>query len=466
MEPANIRFGGGPAETALHPLAVIVMLVAIALIFLLPRRYVIVPLLLAAFFIPLGQMLVVGGIHLMVLRIVLLFGCARLIWSKLSSQHSPLTGGFNSIDKAFSLWAFFYALNFILMWMETQALINRLGFLLDAFGMYFLLRFLIQDDADVRRVIKLFAVIAAIMALCMVNEQLTSHNVFGFLGGAGVPEVREGRIRSQGVFRHSILAGTFGATLLPLFVGLWKDGKSRVAAILGVISSTVITVTAGSSTPVLAYVAGILALFLWPLRKRMRVIRWGFVITLVALHLVMKAPVWALIAHVDLTGSSSGYHRYRLVDLFIRNFSDWWLLGTKDYDKWGWDMWDLSNQYVAYGLTGGLVTLFFFIAIISRSFGRLGTARKFAGGDRRQEWFLWSLAAALFAHVVAYFGIGYWDQTQDAWFALLAMISAATYVAVRSPVVQAERVGDLWGGESPPVSAPEPSGYPATAAKR
>ena len=40
------------------------------------------------------------------------------------------------------------------------------------------------------------------------------------------------------------------------------------------------------------------------------------------LHLVMNGPVWSLIARVDLTGSSSSYHRYYLLDNCIRHFSD------------------------------------------------------------------------------------------------------------------------------------------------
>lgn len=463
MEPANIRFGGGSAETMLHPLIAIVMLVAIGFIFLLPRRSIVVPLLLTAFLVPLGQVVVVAGVHFPVLRIITLFGVARLFRSRLSSQIGPLTGGFNSVDKAFSLWAFFYALNFVLMWMETQALIQRVGFLLDVFGMYFLLRFLIQNDEDMLRVIKLLAIVAVVIALSMIGEQLTRQNIFGLVGGVrSVPEMREGRIRSQGVFQHPLLAGAFGATLFPLFVGLWEDRKSRIAVIVGMISSTLITLTTVTSTPLLTYAAGILALCLWPFRRQMRLIRWGIALMLLGLHFVMKAPVWALIGRIDVTGSSSSYQRYALVDNFIRHFGDWWLLGAKNYNQWGWDMWDLSNQYVGYGLAGGLVTLVFFIAIISRSFGKLGTARKFVEGDRKQEWFLWSLGAALFAHVVAYFGTGYWDQTAVAWYALLALISTATYAAKQSPAADVAGVGRLWGGKSrPPSPMPEPSGYPA-----
>jgi hypothetical protein len=148
----------------------------------------------------------------------------------------------------------------------------------------------------------------------------------------------------------------------------------------------------------------------------------------------MKAPVWAIIGRIDLTGSSSGYHRYMLVDTCIRHFSDWWLIGTKHYNEWGSDMWDLSDQYVAYAVTGGLATLVSFIAIIFYSFRELGTARKYVARDKRYEWLLWCLGASLFAHVMAYFGIGYFDQMQVVWFVLLAMISATTTHAMQRDV--------------------------------
>ncbi len=444
MEPENLRFGGGAGGTVLHPIVAVAMLLAIALIFLLPRRYVVVPLLFLAFLVPLGQVLVLGGIHVPVLRILVIFCCIRLIGMKLSSRLGPLVGGFNSIDKAFSLWAFFNAVIFVLQYMETGALINRVGFLVDAFGGYFLLRFLIRDDEDIRHLITVFAVIAGVLALCMLNEQLTQHNVFGLLGGHPVvSEIREGRIRSQGVFGHPLLAGTFGGTLLPLFVWLWRSGKSKATALVGMLSSTIIVVTTWTSTPLLTYAAGVFALCFWPLRKRTRILRRGIVITLVGLHLVMKAPVWALIARIDLTGSSSGYHRYMLVDNFIRKFGEWWLLGTKNYADWGWDMWDLSNGYVVQGYGGGLATFVCFVAIITYGFKKIGIGRKLAESEARGEWFFWCLSSALVAHVVAYFGTSYWDQTQFAWYAFLGIISAATGHCVNERLPQPEEKTEL-----------------------
>jgi len=114
------------------------------------------------------------------------------------------------------------------------------------------------------------------------------------------------------------------------------------------------------------------------------------------------------------------------------------LFGAKDYASWGWMMWDTSNQYVGYAFSGGLLAFVLFVSIISRAFSRIGTARKLAEGNRSEEWFLWCLGAAVFSHVVSYFGIGYFDQMQFAWFALLAIISVAVFEITSStvPIVQ------------------------------
>lgn len=436
MEPANIRFGGGSSHTILHPLVAAALIVTIALILLLPRKYVVAPLLLTVFLVPWGQVVVLGGIHFTVYRIVVLFGLFRLARTKIPGA-GRLAGGFNPVDTAFTLCALFTFLTFSLQWMETQALIKGLGNLLDALGGYFVLRFLIQDKEDVQRSIKVFAVIALVVGACMTNEQLTHRNIFGLLGGVPVDVVmRDGKPRSTGPFEVYITAGVFGASLLPLFISLWSGAKARMTALLGIVGASLMTLTSNSSTPLLAYMGAIVGLCFWPLRKGMRAFRWGLVLLLVGLHLSMKAPVWALISRVDLTGSSSGYQRFLLIDNCIRHFSDWWLIGAKNYDTWGLYMWDLSNQYVASAVTGGLVTIVMFILVISRSFGRLGTARRMVEGDRKQEWFLWCLCAAVLSHVVAYFGIGYFDQMQLAWYALLAIIAVAVSEVLPSPLPQ------------------------------
>ena len=59
-------------------------------------------------------------------------------------------------------------------------------------------------------------------------------------------------------------------------------------------------------------------------------------------------------------------------------------------------------------------------------------------GDRKREWSLWCLGAALLSHVVAYFGVSYFDQMQVAWYALLAIIGVAVSEVVPSRVSQVQ----------------------------
>jgi hypothetical protein len=449
MEPEHIRFGGGPSATVLHPLVAVAVVLAVILVFCLPRKHVMVPLLLGIFLIPKGQQAVWAGLHFNIFRLIILAGLARWMASRRSE---PLAGGFNFMDRVFTPFALSAAIVFILQWMQAQAVVKSLGDLVDCLGGYFVIRFLVRDREDVRRTIKVLAIIAIINAVCMLDEQLTGTNPLAFLGGVPGETVRDGKVRSQGTFEIFITAGSFGATLPALFVWLWSDAKSRIMSVLGTVSAAVMAVTCYASTTLVAYAAGVFALCLWPLRKQMRLIRWGIVFALVSLHLIMHGPVWSLLEHIDLTGSSSGYHRYMLIDNFIRHFGDWWLLGTKSNASWGWEMWDTSNQYVAHGLRGGLITLVLFLAIISRGFGKLGTARKVVEGNRSEEWFLWCLGAALFSHVVAYFGIGYFDQVQYGWYALLAIISVAVLEAKPLAAPQVQEALASSHEASPPVN--------------
>lgn len=429
MQPENLRFGGGAAQTMINPLMAAGMILAAVLICLLPRKYIIVPLLAGTFLIPMDQVIVLGALHFYVLRVLIPFGWARMLFAKISSNERILSGGFNAIDIAMFLFTIISAADFILLWQESGAVIKQLGTVYTILGAYILLRFLIRNEEDLLRSIRVFAYIAPVIAATMVWEQATGVNLYSYINGRpGLADLMErgNRFRAVGPFAQPIPAGTCGAILIPLFVALWlKDRKYRSVALVGIVGATMMVITSVSSTPVLAYAAGVGALCMWPMRKLTRVFRWGIVVALVGLDIVMKAPIWALIARADVIGGSSGYHRYMLVDNFIRHFGTWWLLGTKINGQWGFDMWDLANQYIAVGEVYGLVPLICFVALIVFGFRYLGKARKGAE-NKRDQLFLWAIGSALFANAVAFFGISYFDQSQVAWYALLAMIAAAT----------------------------------------
>jgi len=442
------KFGGGVSNSVIHPIILVAVVVTAILICSAPRKSLVVPVLLLAFLSPFGQQLYVAGQHFGVIRILALAGLVRLAILRKSGRVFP--GGFNAIDRVVCAWAIARAVAFILLYSaEAGAVINQVAFLLDIFGGYSLLRFMIQNEEDVAKAAKVLAVIAVVIGACMVNEKLRRINIFGYLGSLAVQSaIRDGAIRAQGSFGHPVLAGVCAATLVPLFFWLWKNRVARVAALAGFAGSTMMVLASASSTPVMSYLGGILALCLWPIRNYMRVMRWTLLLTLLGLALIMKAPVWFIIAHVDVVSSSSGWHRAELVDTFVNHFSEWCLIGTNRNDTWGSEMVDTSNQFIAQGISGGLLGLVFFVTIVKRGFSRLGKSRRLVT-DGRGQWFLWCLSAVMLAHVIAFWGTAYWDQTNFWWLAYLATISIATVQLQSARTKEPER--PRAGSQEPPV---------------
>ena len=442
-----MRIGGGPSETVLNPVVAAVVLAAIVLMWTLRRRFVIVPFLAAAILIPMDQVLVVGSLHFQMIRLLILSGWMRMFVIAKPSGMPLLSGGWTPIDQVFGVGAAFVAINGVFLLGGVSAIPNQAGTLYTTLGCYVLLRFFIRDLKDVEIALSTFAYLAAVIAVVMIVEQATGRNPYSMLGGfraaaTGTLMERDNRFRAMACFSHPILAGTFGAALFPLFLGLWLRGKRfRLTAITGVCASTIITLAADSSTPLLAFASVVAGMLLWTLRNKMQLIRRSIVVVLVGLHLYMKAPVWALIARADVISGSSSYHRYQLVDQCIRHFGDWWLIGTTQNAEWGWDMWDLANQYVSTAESSGLIPLVCFVASIMYVFRAVGMARRRAAATRREQWFVWTLGVGMLAHIIAFFGITYFDQTQVIWYAFLAIVIVATAreSRYRAPVFSARK---------------------------
>jgi hypothetical protein len=421
MPPQNPFITDG--TTFVSPIGLGFTLLMCLLVIALPRRYALLPVIVLTCFMTMGQRVLIGGLNFTMIRILLLFGWARLI---LRGEFRSIK--LNRIDKALLWWTLSSMVTYFLLWQTYDAFKDKLGLAYNAVGFYFLFRFLVRDLDEVVQVFKITAILLLPLAGSMLMEKATGRNSFAVFGGVDpVTAVREGVLRCQGPFAHPILAGTFGAVQLPFFIALWLRGH-KALALLGIASVTVITITPGSSGPVLAYLAGILGLCMWALRKKMRAIRWGLLLTLIALHLVMKAPVWFLVGHVGVFSSSDSWHRGYLIDRCIANFGDWWLVGTRSTAAWGGvddHLFDITDQYISEGANGGLITMILFVMILTRCFQSIGrSVRAMADTEpRRDQLCVWALGAALFAHAVTFISVTYFDQNIVNWYLLLAMIS-------------------------------------------
>jgi hypothetical protein len=419
-----------PADkiTSVNDLGLALLLFLGIFVFLLPRRFVFVPLLLSACYMTLGQVIVFAGLSFTIYRIMIL-----TLWIRIFMRREIQAFTLNGLDKAIIFWVIASFVTGILLEPTTATVINRLGLIYDALGIYLLFRFLIREFDDISRIINCLAIAAVPLAIAMLIENVTARNAFSLFGG--VPEmslVREGRVRCSGSFAHPILAGTFGATLIPLFVGLWfRKGSPRVLAIVGTIAAATITLTSSSSGPLMSTVLGVIALALWRFRRHMRFLLWVGLFTLIALHFIMRAPVWYLIARISNLSGGDGWHRADLIDAAINHLSDWWLFGTTYTTHWimhdtsnNPGMVDITNQYILEGVKGGLLKLVLFVTIIVIGFRKLGGGIQLTKNQPFATRFtMWTLGCALFVHVVSFMSVSYFDQTWIFWYLLLAMIS-------------------------------------------
>ena len=174
---------------------------------------------------------------------------------------------------------------------------------------------------------------------------------------------------------------------------------------------------------------------MWQFRDRMRTVRYGAVLSLLFLHIIMKAPVWYLIAKASEIMGGTGWHRSYLIDQAIKYLGEWWLFGTTHTAHWSPiaalpadpNNMDITNQFILEGVRGGLLRMGLFIAIIVRCFSQLGQTMHFAKMNLFEDKFLlWCLGASLFSHMITFLSVSYFDQSLHLYLLLLSIISSLT----------------------------------------
>lgn len=379
---------------------------------------------------PMGQDLVIFGLHFYLFRILLLVGVLRVLVKNEARQLAVTRS-----DKIFIWWVIISIVFGTLARPSIQLFVNRIGDAYNAFGCYFLMRCLLVDFEDLLTSVRTMAWLSLPVAVMMLIEKATGHNCFSVFGG--VPDitiVREGHLRCQGAFRHPIMAGTFGATQFPLFVALWiyQPQYRRIAA-FAIISSVIIVGTASSSGALMTLGASMCGMALWKWRAHMGLVRKGAIVVIFILSMVMNKPVWYLFDRLSGITGGTGWFRSFLIDTTIAHFNEWWLFGTTYTAHWGPagevsigdpDMMDITNYYIAQGVSGGILKLLLFLAIIIVSFKNVGRWLKFKGADSDAGILVWGAGVSLFAHCFSFVSATYFDQIVVVWYWLLAVIAS------------------------------------------
>lgn len=430
----------------------------------LPARWAALPLLAGGCYMTLGQGIQIGGLNFPVIRLLIAVGVLRCL---VRGERPARTNALDGLMIAWAVWALVAA---VFHENPGETLVNRSGLVYNACGTYFLLRCFCRSMDDVTQLCKVIAIMLVPLSMTMLVEQATGRNLFSVFGGVDeFSEVRGGSVRAQGPFAHSILAGSVGAACLPLMVVVWRD--HRKTALAGIIACVVMVFCSASSGPLMSLGFGGIALYLWRYRRYMRLARWLAVVAYLLLMVVMDAPPYYLLARLDLTGSSTSWHRAELIDAAIRHFPEWWLVGT-DYTRhwmpygvsWSGNHVDITNYYINMAVYGGLPLMALFIAVLWKGFRYVGEITE-GGGPKQAKatdersrlldaFLMWALGSSLFAHAATFMSVSYFDQSAMFLYITLALISVgylSLHAEIREPVRPAARA--VRGRPSTPIRA-------------
>jgi len=427
---AGADFGG---TTQIHPMGAAALAATAALALVVPRRWMALPLIVLLCFIPAGQRVVVATIDFQFVRVLMM-----VLWARVLIRRELRPVLWNHLDRAMVVWATVSVITGTLLGMTLTIFVNRLGGAIDGLMVYFFFRNLIQNHDDLIRIAKQFLYCGFAVALFFVVEKRTGRNLFGVLGG--VPEftdMRGGRLRCQGAFAHAILAGCFWGALIPFYALDGWRGRGWRLPLFGTSAAVLIVALCASSTPVMAIVFGLGAGSLWFVRGATRWLRWLVILWLCVLHFVMmKQPVWHLLARIDLVGGSTGWHRFHLVDKFFDRFDEWYLYGVLQTGHWGPGLHDVTNQFVAEGVSGGLARFLVFAWIVWLAFAGVSRSMRLPESGRFYQITAWSLGTALFMHCMNFIAVTYFEQIVVLWQMTLAATASLTLVPGASPARQ------------------------------
>ncbi|HOP99116.1 MAG TPA: hypothetical protein PLK78_16995 [Verrucomicrobiota bacterium] len=432
----------------MNPLSGIILTALVVGVFTMPRRWAAVCAMSGALLLTQSQSLELVGFTLFPTRILAYAAFVRVVIRREFSR-SLLT----QVDWAL-IWLYLFTLAVLLTRPEESAPL-RIAKTLDILLGYLAFRSLIVEPGDLRWLLGILAVGLIPYVSVLAVESFTQRNLFEVLGASTSKWLREGRVRCFGSFRHPSLLGSLGATFFPLFIALAFDREQRKRAILGALLCTAVVGFSNSGGPLSTWVTGVAGWCLWPLRHRMRAFRWSLVCGMAVLAVVMKAPIWYLLTRVSSVTGGSGWHRSYLIDVAVQHLDKWWFAGmpvaeTRDWFPYVIDSTggaDITNQFIWFGLSAGLLGIALFVLFLYRSYSYLGVALRSIRDQKSagvlDERLMWGLGVMLAVHISNWLGITYFDQFSIIWLLqAAALCSVSRYWSLKAAEGADEEASD------------------------
>jgi len=130
-----------------------------------------------------------------------------------------------------------------------------------------------------------------------------------------------------------------------------------------------------------------------------------------SLELIMTRPAYFIMARIDVTGGSTGWHRAELIRSALSHLSEWWFCRT-DYTRhwmptgvtWSLEHTDITNYYLKMGVWGDYHSCYSLLPSLPGGFFRRGSITANGRTASEDRFFIWALGASLFSHAVTSLG--------------------------------------------------------------
>ena len=425
----------------------IVCLLVLVWQFTVNRKYGFAPLIVAAFLFP-NLPFKLGALGFSPCRLVILCGLVRALCDRKRPQRH-----FDRLDASILVWAAFCVGSsaFHQLTKEENPLVVRLSMVYEIGGAYLYGRAWIRSAEDLLRALTCVAMVLIPLGVIMIVESAMHRSLYAAIG-ALVPEpwVREGRLRVTGPFGGSICAGSAAGTAAALMFPLISSDSRKIKRIglAGLISIVAIVFVSSSSGPIVSLVASVTAALAWRWRRHLPQLRLVVFASLILLHLVMEAPVWFLMARIDFVGGSSSWGRAELISQALAHVDEWWFAGT-DYTRhwmpygieWSSSHTDMTNYFIKMGVVGGIGLMGSFIMVLTVAFCFAGKLMRESSRGPGGRYMVWCVGAAIFAHLVTFFSISYYDQSYVPLFLLIGALSGVrASVGSKRAAFKADRI--------------------------
>jgi hypothetical protein len=404
-----------------------ILTVAVLVILFGPRRWALMAIMAGVLYVPSAQALEVLNFHVFAMRFLEFAGFIRVV-----SRREVTFFKLNRIDLTVLLLYAFTVVVYSLR--SAEGVVYMIGVAVDAWLCYFTFRGLLVDLEEFRWFLRALVVLLAPFAMLVLIEGLTRYNVFAAIENGATGWERSGRLRCVGSFRHPDLLGTVGASFLPLYIALACEKMRGIRIIIAIGACLVIVWASNSGGPACAAAVALAGWLCWRIRTNMRVVRWSIIAVIVLAALLMKAPVWYLLARASSVTGGDGWHRAYLMDVSFRHLGEWWFDGLPSSATKEWFAYslsdggaDITNGFLSFGLTAGLGAMILFIVLLVQCFKSLGRAlasiRYHADESNEDEFLLWGLGVMVAVHIINWFGITYFDKLYVVWFLQLTAIA-------------------------------------------